>query len=124
MIALRAEHTPEVLSDKDIMEHILGRHSVYLKGWGQSPSGSTATSDMNSGEPRHPTYDELDKRLTSTQQQLFEVVEGLNECRQVLREHNLMPPQRCKTTVSDQNSGPATRIPPTTQRTFEHDDDC
>ncbi|PON75507.1 hypothetical protein PanWU01x14_041320 [Parasponia andersonii] len=94
MIALRAEHTPEVLSDKDIMEHILGRHSIYLKGWGQSPSGSTATSDMNSGEPRRPTYDELAKRLTSTQQQLFEVVEGLNECRQVLREHNLMPPPR------------------------------
>ncbi|PON80736.1 hypothetical protein PanWU01x14_002920 [Parasponia andersonii] len=107
MIALRAEHTLEVLSDKDIMEHILERHSVYL-----------------GGDPRRPTYDELAECLTSRQQQLFEVVEGLNECRQVLREHNLMPPPRCSTTVSDQNSGLATRIPPTTQRTFEHDDDC
>ncbi|PON70782.1 hypothetical protein PanWU01x14_078080 [Parasponia andersonii] len=26
-----------------------------------------------------------------------------------------MPPPRCNTTISDQNSGPATRIPPTTQ---------
>ncbi|PON70783.1 hypothetical protein PanWU01x14_078090 [Parasponia andersonii] len=68
MIALRAEHTPEVLSDKDIMERILGRHSVYLGGWGRSPSSSTTTSDMNSGQPRRPTYDELAKRLTSTQQ--------------------------------------------------------
>ncbi|PON76990.1 hypothetical protein PanWU01x14_029990 [Parasponia andersonii] len=93
IIALRAEHTPVVLSDKDIMECTLGCHSVYFGGWDRSPSRSTATSDMNSGESRRPTYDELAKHLTSTQQQLFE------------------------------NSGPATRIPPTTQRTFEHDDD-
>ncbi|PON98880.1 hypothetical protein TorRG33x02_051170, partial [Trema orientale] len=68
MMGLRAEHTPEVLSDKKIMERVLGRHSVRLGGWGRSPSGSTATSDMDSGEPHRPTYDELAERLTSTQQ--------------------------------------------------------
>ena len=81
-IALRAEHTPNVLSDKEIMEHVLGRHSVRLSGWGRSTSHSTTTSD--SGKTQRPTYEELAKRLDTTQQQLHEVVEGLDECRQVL----------------------------------------
>ena len=39
MMALRAEHTPDVLSDKKIMEHILGAHFVYLSGWERSTNG-------------------------------------------------------------------------------------
>ncbi|PON55326.1 hypothetical protein TorRG33x02_299840 [Trema orientale] len=100
------------------MERVLGHHSVRLGGCGRSPSGSTATSDMDSSEPHHPTYDELAECLTSTQQQRFEVMQGLNKCRQVLREHNLMPPPRSNTTVSDQNSGPMTHIPPTTYSAY------
>ena len=121
MIALRAEHTPDVLSDKEIMERVLGRHSVRLSGWGRSTTSSTATSD--SGRTRRPTYEELAEQLNTTRQQLHEVVEGLDECRQVLRQHNLMPPPRPRTSISDQNSGPATRIPPTVQPTSEHQDD-
>ena len=45
MIALRVEHTPNVLSNKEIMEHVLGCHFVHLSGWGRSTSSSTATSD-------------------------------------------------------------------------------
>ena len=121
MIALRAEHSPDVLSDKEIMERVLGRRSVRLSGWGRSTSGSTATSD--SGRTRRPTYEELAELLNTTQQQLHDVVEGLDECRQVLRQHNLMPPPPPRTSVSDQNSAPATRFPPTVQQTTELQDD-
>ena len=120
-MALRAEHTPDVLSDKEIMERILGCQSVRLSGWGRSISGSTATSD--SSEPCGPTYKKLVERLSTTQQQLYEVLEGLDECRQVLRQHNLMPPPRPRTSISDQSSGPTTRIPPFAHETFKRQDD-
>ena len=111
MIALSAEHTPHVLSDKEIMECVIGCHSVRLSGWGRSTTSSTATSD--SSRTRRPTYEELAEQLNTTRQQLYEVVEGLDECRQVLWQHNLMPPPQPRTSISDQNSGPTTRIPPT-----------
>ena len=57
MIALRVEHTPDVLFDKEIMKHVLWCHFIRLSRWGRSTSGSTATSD--SGRTRRSTYEEL-----------------------------------------------------------------
>ena len=51
------------------------------------------------------------------------IVEGLDECRQVLRQHNLMPPPPPHTSVSDQNSAPATRFPSIVKQTTELQDD-
>ena len=65
MIALRAEHTPNVLSNKEIMERVPGRHSIHLSGWGKSTSSSTAISD--SSRTRRLTYEELIERLNTTQ---------------------------------------------------------
>ena len=77
-MALRAEHTPDVLSEKKIMEHISKCHSVRLSWWGRSTSGSIATS--NSSGSCRPTYEELAERLDTTQQQLHEIMQGLDEC--------------------------------------------
>ncbi|PON90854.1 hypothetical protein TorRG33x02_132600 [Trema orientale] len=93
------------------MERVLGRHSVRLGGWERSLSGSTATSEMDLAEPHRPTYAELVQELSFTHEQLQDLVEGLNECRQVLREHNLMPPPRTRPSISDRSSGPGTSPP-------------
>ena len=83
-MTMRAEHPLEVLSDKEIMEHVLGRESVRLRGWGRSPSSFTATSETNSGQPRRPTYAQLVEELNSTHEWINNHMEGLDECRQVL----------------------------------------
>ncbi|PON97606.1 hypothetical protein TorRG33x02_065160 [Trema orientale] len=36
MLELRSQNFPEDMSDKDILERVLGHHSVRLKGWARS----------------------------------------------------------------------------------------
>ncbi|PON39455.1 hypothetical protein PanWU01x14_304880 [Parasponia andersonii] len=55
MLELRSQNTPEEMSDKEIMERVLGRHSVRLKGWPRSPSTSTQT-DASDSTDRCPSY--------------------------------------------------------------------
>ena len=83
MIALRAEHTLDVLSNKEIMEHALGRYSLHLSWWGRSTSDLTAKS--NSGRIQHPTYEELAKQLilkllSSSYMRLFRDLMSVNMC--------------------------------------------
>ena len=56
-MALRAKHTLDILSDKEIMEHVVRCHSIRLSRQGRSTSDLTTTSD--SGGPRCLTYEEL-----------------------------------------------------------------
>ena len=74
---------------------------------------STATSD--SGRTGRLTYEELAEQLNTTQQQLHEVVEGLDERQQVLRQHNFVPTSLPHMSISDQSSGPTTPILSTIQ---------
>ena len=66
MITLRTEHILDVLSDKEIMERVLGCHFIRLSRWGRSATSSTATSDT--GRTRRPTYEELAEQLNRTRQ--------------------------------------------------------
>ena len=92
MMALRAQHTPEEMSDKDIMERILGRSSAHLKGWGRSFSSTTSTSQRNPTESNKPTYDELAQRLDEANNRLDSTNDQLSIVVEILRKNNMMPP--------------------------------
>lgn len=90
---LRSSYSPEELSDKDIMETVLGRRSVYLRGWGRSVSGTINNSDNGTTEPNQPSYQEIVQQLNEANNRLHEVFD-------ILRHNNLMPPPS-----ADQTSG-------------------
>ncbi|KAK1429855.1 hypothetical protein QVD17_12128 [Tagetes erecta] len=58
MMKLRNEHSVESMSDKSIIEKVLGRNSVRLHGWGRDPVIASNIVGMNQNSKR-PTYDEL-----------------------------------------------------------------
>ncbi|KAL8120311.1 hypothetical protein AgCh_017469 [Apium graveolens] len=83
MITLRENFTPEEKSDKQIMERVLGRHSVYLRGWGRSCATDNPSHRVFT-EPNQPSYQELLQQFNDTNNRLNEVVS-------ILRQNNLMP---------------------------------
>ncbi|KAK1383579.1 hypothetical protein POM88_021314 [Heracleum sosnowskyi] len=83
MMTLRENFTPEEKSDKQIMERVLGRHSVYLRGWGRC-AGTTDNSGHPVIEPNQPSYQELLQNFNDTNTRLNEVVN-------ILRQNNIMP---------------------------------
>ncbi|KAM6568513.1 hypothetical protein CsatB_016498 [Cannabis sativa] len=107
MKALRDQHTPEELSDKNIMECILGRRSVHLRGWGQSFNGASGTSQRNTTQPDHPTYEELLQKLNEAYNRLDSTNERLSLVVDILHHNNLMPPPNVP--PSDQASGARNR---------------
>ncbi|KAF4360553.1 hypothetical protein F8388_017803 [Cannabis sativa] len=107
MKALRDQHTPEELSDKNIMERILGRRSVHLRGWGRSFNGASGTSQRNTTQPDHPTYEELLQKLNEAYNRLDSTNERLSLVVDILHHNNLMPPPNVP--PSDQASGARNR---------------
>ncbi|KAL8226027.1 hypothetical protein R6Q57_018584 [Mikania cordata] len=47
MIKLRKQHSMESMSDKLILEKVLGRRSVHLHGWGRDPTIGSNTTGAN-----------------------------------------------------------------------------
>ncbi|XP_062104806.1 uncharacterized protein LOC133816191 isoform X3 [Humulus lupulus] len=92
MMELRGQHPPEELSDKEIMERVLGRDSVYLRGWGRSPSVTTSTSHRENIVGNQPTYEELLERLNDTTSHLNATNNQLSVVVDILRHNNLMAP--------------------------------
>ncbi|PON91151.1 hypothetical protein TorRG33x02_129670 [Trema orientale] len=107
-MVLRAQHPPNVLTYKEIMERVLDRHSVRLTGWARSFSTSTQT-DASDYTDRRPSYEEHLVELPTTRNRLKEVEGGLDEYRQVLRGQGLMSTPSNLSLISDQNSGPTLR---------------
>ncbi|PON80403.1 hypothetical protein TorRG33x02_234070 [Trema orientale] len=89
VMVLRAQHPPNVLTYKEIMERVLDRHSVHLTG--------------------HSSYEEHLVELSTTRNRLKEVERGLDECRQVLRGQGRMFAPSNLSPISDQNFGPTLR---------------
>ncbi|XP_052206195.1 uncharacterized protein LOC127810657 [Diospyros lotus] len=103
MMQLRRDNSPDKMTDKDILEKVLGRQSVRLFGWGRSPStsGTTCTSEESS----RPTYKQLVDDL-NRYKSLFQELQGdVNMLRQVLIEKNIMPPPSTAHVPSDHSSG-------------------
>ena len=64
MIELRDMYSVEEMTYYDIMEQVLGRESVQLKGWGRFPSASSGATDATSQPPESvPSEFELLKKL-------------------------------------------------------------
>lgn len=84
MMTLRENFTPEEKSDKQIMERVLGRHSVYLRGWGRCTGTNDDSGHRVLTEPNQPSYQELLQQFNDTNTRLNEVVD-------ILRQNNLMP---------------------------------
>lgn len=60
MLKLRKEHTDEEsMSDKMILEKVLGRKSVRLNGWGRDPVTSHTNGGTSVRTSKRPKYDEL-----------------------------------------------------------------
>ena len=82
---LRGQHPAEELSDKEIMERVLGRDSVYLRGWGRSSTVTTSTSHRENIVSNQPTYEKLFEHLNATNEQLGVVGD-------ILRRNDLVAP--------------------------------
>ncbi|CAH1447045.1 unnamed protein product [Lactuca virosa] len=78
------ENTVESMSDKSILEKVLGRNSVRLSGWGRDPVGISNTTSTNKNSKR-PTYDELVDDTQNLKRRCA-IME------QLLIEKNIMPP--------------------------------
>ncbi|KAM6589518.1 hypothetical protein CsatA_012123 [Cannabis sativa] len=97
MIQLRQDNPPEKMSDKEILEQVLGRHSVRLFGWGRSPNISETTS--TSSDPDRPSYSRL--------MELYLDLRGeLDTMRQALIAKEIILPST-NTHASDHSSGPS-----------------
>ncbi|PON43024.1 hypothetical protein PanWU01x14_276800 [Parasponia andersonii] len=88
MLEWRSQNTPEEMSDKEIMERVLGHHFVRLRGWARFSSTSTQT-DASDSTDRRPSYEELLVELATIRYRLKEIEVGFDECRQVLRSQGL-----------------------------------
>ncbi|PON91089.1 hypothetical protein TorRG33x02_131200, partial [Trema orientale] len=107
MLQLRQHNPPENMTDKDILEKVLGRQSVRLFGWGRSPSTSDAT--CTSEESGRPTYAQLLEDLNIYKFRFQELEGDVELMRQALISKNIMPPSS-RPHVSDQSSGPSSRF--------------
>ncbi|CAH9139910.1 unnamed protein product [Cuscuta epithymum] len=81
MMELRREKSPEELTDKQILEKVLGRESVRLFGWGRSPT----ESKRSKGDSNIPTYTQLLDRVG-------EHSGTVEMMKKLLIEKNIMPP--------------------------------
>ena len=113
MMQLRLDNTPETMTDKKILERVLGQQSVRLFGWARSLSTSTAT--LSSEESSRPTYDELVEDLNKYKSRFEELEGDVDMMRQVLISKNLMPPS-LRPHISDHSSGPSSRFHPDPSR--------
>lgn len=89
--------SPEQMSDKEIMEKVLGRQSNRLFGWGRSPSKSQGTHNQTSRRPTHDELKEVEAKYVQTLNQLeevnanYEALKGeLDWIRQLLIDRNIM----------------------------------
>lgn len=99
MIKLREENpNPALMSDKVILEKILGRSSVRLNGWGRDPLTSQRKGSITKkSKENRPSYDELVDEV----QVLKGVVATLS---QVLIDNNMLPPTSTPTGTSKDNA--------------------
>ncbi|KAL8245678.1 hypothetical protein R6Q59_006894 [Mikania micrantha] len=84
MIKLRKQHSVESMSDKLILEKVLGRSSVRLHDWGRDPSICSNNTCTNQ-KLKHHTYNELVNEV-ETLKETFAIMQ------QILVEKNLMSP--------------------------------
>ncbi|KAI3717301.1 hypothetical protein L1987_68841 [Smallanthus sonchifolius] len=84
MMKLRNQHSVESMSDKSILEKVLGRSSVHLNWWGRDlviASNTMGTTQKS----KCPTYDKVVNELETLKAKWASMEE-------ILIEKNIMPP--------------------------------
>jgi hypothetical protein len=99
MMKLRNQHSVQSMSDKSILEKVLGRSSIRLHGWGRDPVNANNTTGTTQKSKR-PTYDEVVDEL-ETLKGNYEII------KQALIENNIMPPppSTSGTSLGDTSNG-------------------
>lgn len=86
MLQLRRDNTPNQMSDKKIMEKVLGRESNRLSGWGRSPKKSEATCMGGSSRPTNTrALNEIEAKYAALKDELMKI-------QQSLIDHGVLPP--------------------------------
>ena len=114
MLKLRQDNPAEKMTDKEILEKVLGRQSVRLFGWGRSPS--TSQTACTSEDPKRPSYDELMEQVNKYKSEVNELRGNMDLMLEALIAKNIMPPPPSRQHVSDHNSGHADRVRTETSR--------
>ncbi|KAK1355923.1 hypothetical protein POM88_049179 [Heracleum sosnowskyi] len=63
MMDIRQSYSLEEISDKEIVETLLGRYSVYLRGCGRFSGTSNNKTDGTTIKSNQPSYQELVQQL-------------------------------------------------------------
>ena len=115
MKKMRNEHSVETMSDKLILEKVLGRSSVRLFGWGRDPlvDGNTSRSSKKS---KRPTYDEVVDEL-ETLKGKYATME------KILIEKNIMPPHGDTSEFGTSNHTPSGQSRDDFSENFDRYDD-
>lgn len=110
MLQLRQENTAEEMTDKVIMEKVLGRHSNRLCGWGRSASKSQKTTH-NEGSGR-PTYaqalaelEKVKENNAEANRELEARKDDVSMLRQQLIDANILPRTSAIRAPSDSSRG-------------------
>ena len=107
MVRLRSQHDPEVMSDLDILETILGRQSTRLTGWGRYPATSTETgSTIGQSDQTSEDTVSLRAELIVAKSQISEMTLEMREMRDELVARGVLPPPPVAPHVPDQGSAP------------------
>lgn len=104
MMQLRQDNPPERMSDKIILEKVLGRQSNRLSGWGRSPSESQATCIGGSSRSTNAQAVNELKVLKAEHQALKD---DFMKMRQLLIERDILP--HSSLPPIEDNSRPSTR---------------
>ena len=103
----RSQHDPEVMSNLDILETVLGRQSTQLTGWGIYLATSTeSASTVSQSDQTSEDIVSLRMKLIATKYQISEMTLEMWEIRDELVARGLLPAPLVPPQVPDQDSTP------------------
>ena len=117
MVHLRSQHDPEVMSDPQILETVLGRQSTRLTGWGRYPATSTDTAST-AAQSDQTSEDTISLRveLITAKSQISDTTLEMREMRDELVQvrdlrgelmaRGVLPPPPVPPQIPDQRSAP------------------
>ena len=117
MVHLRSQHDPEVMSDLQILETVLGRQSTRLTGWGRYPATSTDTAST-AAQSDQTSEDTISLRaeLIAAKSQISDMTLEMREMRDKLVQvrdlrgelvaRGVLPPPPVPPQIPDQRSAP------------------
>ncbi|XP_057771575.1 uncharacterized protein LOC130992830 isoform X3 [Salvia miltiorrhiza] len=121
MMQLRRDNPPDEMTDKEIIEKVLGRQSVRLNGWGRSPSKSRG--ECSQGSIR-PSYEQLRDELDENREHVKTLEDRIRMLEERL-ENNSAHNSSIRRAPSDHASAPSNmNASPASDDGYDSDDIC